>query len=151
MKSLKKADRTLLEMHTGMLLYGIVCQMAGVFFAGNRLKYSVSLWFGILFAAVASIHMAKTLDRALRSGQAAAKIITAGYIFRYLMVAAVLAIVGVTGTLDALVVFLGYMGLKITAYLQPLVHKLYNRLFHETDPEPWPLPDEEGQDPEEAS
>lgn len=40
---LKKADRTLLEMHTGMLLYGIVCQVAGSFFVENQGRYAASL------------------------------------------------------------------------------------------------------------
>ena len=38
--------------------------------------------------------------------------------------------------------FLGVMGLKAGAYLQPLTHKFYNWLFHETDPVPQPLIEE---------
>lgn len=143
MECLKRADRTLLEMHTGMLLYGIACQAAGSFFAEEQLRYSLSLWSGILFAVAASIHMARTLDRALADSASAAKRIVGGYVFRYLMIAAVLAAVAVTGVLDALILFLGYMGLKITAYMQPAVHKFYNMLFHETDPVPQALPEEE--------
>ncbi len=151
MKYLKRADRTLLEMHTGMLLYGIVCRIVGAFFADNQLRYASSLWFGILFAAVACIHMARTLDRALADSASASKIITGGYVFRYLMVIVILAVISVTDVMNTLVVFLGYMSLKITAYLQPLTHKFYNMLFHETDPVPQALPEEEPKEPEEAS
>ena len=76
MKYLKRADRTLLEMHTGMLLYGVVCQVVGAFLAKDQLRYASSLWFGILFAVTGSIHMARTLDRALTDSGFAAKIIT---------------------------------------------------------------------------
>lgn len=148
---LKRADRTLLEMHTGMLIYGIVCQAVGLFFAKDQLRYASSLWFGILFAVTGSIHMAKTLDRALTDSASASKIITRGYVFRYLMIIVVLAIISVTNMMDTLIVFLGYMSLKITAYLQPFIHKFYNMLFHETDPVPQALPDEETREPEEAS
>lgn len=151
MKYLKKADRTLLEMHTGMLAFGIVCQIVGAFFVKDQARYASSLWFGVLFAVIASIHMARTLDRALPNGEAAAKMITRGYIFRYLMIIVVLAVISVTNVMDTLIVFLGYMSLKITAYLQPFTHKLYNMLFHETDPVPQALPEEESREPEEAS
>lgn len=138
-------------MHTGMLLYGIVCQLVGAFFAEEQFRYASSLWFGVLFAVISSIHMARTLDKALPSGEAAAKIITRGYVFRYLVVIMVLAVVSVTNVMNTLIVFLGYMSLKITAYLQPFTHKFYNMLFHEADPVPTALPDEETREPEEAS
>lgn len=148
---LKKTDRTLLEMHTGMLLFGIVCQIVGAFIVENQARYAGSLWFGILFAAVGSIHMARTLDRALTDNGNAARIITRGYAFRYIMVVVILLIISVTEVLDTLVVFLGYMSLKVTAYIQPLTHRFYNMLFHETDPVPQALPDEEDEGAENVS
>ena len=51
-------------------------------------------------------------------------------------------VISVTETLNPLVFFLGYMSLKVTAYLQPITHKLCNRLFHETDPVAEPLAEE---------
>lgn len=140
---LKKADRTLLEMHTGMLLWGLVCQAAGFFFAGSQGRYAAGLWFGIVFAVVSSLHMAHTLDRALPQGRNASKTITMGYLIRYVMVAVVFAVVFLTDVLDPLVVFLGYMSLKVAAYLQPFTHKFYNKIFQETDPVPQDLPDGE--------
>ena len=35
------------------------------------------------------------------------------------------------------------MSLKVTAYIQPFTHKLCNMLFHETDPVPEALPEED--------
>lgn len=139
---LKKADRTLLEMHTGMLLWGLVCQTAGFFLAGEQGKYAAGLWFGIVFAVVSSLHMAHTLDRALPQGSSASKTITMGYLIRYVMVAAVFAVVFLTEALNPIVVFLGYMSLKVAAYLQPFTHKFYNKIFQETDPVPQELPEE---------
>lgn len=141
-KALKKADRTLLELHTGMVLWGLACQLAGFFLAKEQGQYAVGLWFGIAFAVVSSIHMARTLDRALPQGDHASRVITAGYLIRYLMVAAVFVVIFLTKVLNPLFVFLGYMGLKVAAYLQPFTHKFYNKMFHETDPVPQDLPDE---------
>lgn len=133
----------MLEMHTGMLLTGVVCQAAGAFITENQGRYAASLWFGILFAMAGCVHMGKTLDRALACGDSARRIITTGYTVRYLLAAVILGAVAATGILNPIVVFAGYMSLKIAAYLQPLTHSLYNRLFHETDPIPQAMPDEE--------
>lgn len=141
-ETLRKENRTLLEMHLGMLFFGVVCQVVGALAIGNRWNYAPSLWFGVAFAIVGSIHMSRTLDRALLAGDDAAGIVTRGYLFRYVIVAAVLIVISVTETMNPLVFFLGYMSLKVTAYLQPITHKLCNRLFHETDPVAEPLEEE---------
>ena len=139
---LKRMNRTLLEMQLGMLFFGLVCQLAGMFFVQEQGYYAISLWFGVAFAIAGSIQMCRTLDRALCCGKDASGIVTRGYLFRYAVVAAVLIVISLTEVLNPLVFFLGYMSLKVTAYLQPLTHKLCNRLFGDTDPVPEPLPEE---------
>ncbi len=140
---LKKSDRILLEMYTGILFVGIVCQLVGVFFVQNQARYASSLWFGILFSLIATTHMGRTLSRALIDSENASKIIVRGYTVRYVMIIFVMIVIGVTDVMNPLIVFMAYMSLKVTAYLQPITHKLYNKLFHETDPIPQPLPEEE--------
>lgn len=139
---IRKANRTLLEMHIGMLAFGIVCQFAGVFFVKEQGYYAAALWLGVAFAAGASIHMCRTLDRALYCGSDASGIVTRGYLFRYGMAAAALVVISMTKIMNPLVFFVGYMSLKVTAYIQPITHKLCNRIFGERDPEPEPLPEE---------
>lgn len=136
MENLKSKNRTLLEMHIGMFAFGLLCQIVGAFFVEDQWYYAKSLWFGILFAYVASMHMYRTLDRALWYGDAASKLVTRGYVFRYAAALVIFAIIGVTEVLSVLVVFLGYMSLKVTAYLRPITHKLCNKVLRETDPIP---------------
>lgn len=140
----RNRNRTLLEMQIGILFWGILCQMAGLIFARDKWFFTKSIWFGILFAFVACMHMYRTLDKALWFGEDASKLVTKGYVFRYVAALLIFGVIGYTGALDVLVVFLGYMSLKVTAYLQPLTHKLSNRIFHETDPEPEDLIEETG-------
>lgn len=128
-------------MHIGMVFFGLVCQAVGALIVSDQREYALSLWFGVAFAVAGSIHMCRTLDRALLCGSDASGIVTRGYLFRYFLVAAVLVVIAVTGVMEPLVFFLGYMSLKVTAYLQPITHKLCNKLFHEVDPEP--VPEEE--------
>ena len=135
----RKMNRTLLEMHLGMIFFGFVCQAVGLFVVNDQKEYALGLWFGVAFAVAGSIHMCRTLDRALLCGSDASGIVTRGYLFRYVLVAAVLVVISVTGVMNPLVFFLGYMSLKVTAYLQPITHKLCNMLFDETDPVAEPL------------
>lgn len=139
---LRKKNRTLLELQTGIVFIGIICQLVGAVIVERQGYYAKSLWFGILMALVASVHMYRTLDRGLDYGADASKIIFRGYLFRYAFLVFVLAVVMVTEVMNPLVLFMGYMSLKVAAFLQPFTHKLCNGFFHETDPVPAPLPEE---------
>ena len=75
-------------------------------------------------------------------GEAATKVIFRGYMIRYVLLVMIFGIIMVTNVINPLVVFLAYMGVKVTALLQPITHKLCNKIFHETDPIPEPLPEE---------
>ena len=141
-EKLKEKNRTMLEMYEGLLFWGIVCQLVGMLFVEKQFLYAVALWFGIVLASVSILHMYQTLDRALDLGEAATKIIFKGYVIRYVALILILAIIMVTGVFNPLIVFLAYMGMKVTALIQPITHKLFNKVFHETDPIPEPLPEE---------
>lgn len=159
--TLKKINRTLLEMELGILFWGIACQTVGAFFVKDGLYYAKSLWFGILFGAASLFHMYRSLDRALDLPEKDAnKRIFRAYLIRYVLFASILFIIMITEVMNPLIVFLAYMGMKVAAFLQPITHKLCNKLFHETDPVPQPLTEEEscggedevsgaGQDPRE--
>lgn len=142
-EALKKKNRTLLEMHLGILVLGIVCQVVGAFLVKNQLFYAISLWSGIALAMVSSFHMYRTLDRALDFDEkTASQIIFRGYLIRYVSLVLFLLIIIKTELMNPLIVFMGYMSLKVTALLQPITHKLCNRFFHETDPETEPVSEE---------
>lgn len=141
---LKKKNRTLLELQAGIVFIGIICQIVGSFIVKQQIYYAKSLWFGILMALAASAHMYRTLDRSLDFGQDASKMIFRGYLFRYVFLIVVLAIAMVTEVMNPLILFMGYMSLKVAAFLQPFTHKLCNKLFHETDPIPTALTEDEG-------
>lgn len=146
---LKKRNRTLLEMQTGLLFWGIVCQVIGAIIVKDQIYYAKSLWFGIVYAMISTLHMYRTLDRALDYGEKDAnKAIFAGYLVRYVLFVVILFIIMITEVMNPLVVFMAYMGLKVTAFVQPITHKLYNKMFHETDPIPEALPEEVSQEGE---
>lgn len=140
---LKEMNRALLELDLGILFCGVVCQLVGMWPAGHKGLYSVALWLGILMSLLGTWHMYGTLNRALDLGDGAARVMVTGSMLRYAVLAVILGIVMVTDVLNPLIVYLGYMTMKVAAYLQPFTHKICNMLFHETDPVPEPMPDEE--------
>ncbi len=142
-EALRKKNRTLLEMHLGILFLGIVCQAVGALLVKNQFFYAKSLWFGILLSMVSAAHMYRTLDRALDlEEKTAAKVIFKGYLIRYVLLVAFLLIIIYTKVMNPLIVFMAYMTLKVTALIWPITHKLCNRFFHEADPIPEPVSDE---------
>ncbi len=142
-EALKKRNRTLLEMYIGIFFLGILAQFVGAFFTKDLLVYTGSLWFGLVMAGISAFHMYRTLDRALDYDEkTATKLIFSGYMTRYVLLAIILLIVIKTNVLNPIIVFVAYMSLKGTAYLQPFTHKLCNRIFQETDPIPEAMPEE---------
>lgn len=130
-------------MQTGIVIWGIVCNVIGAFFVKDEVLYAKGIWFGIIFALASNYHMYRTLDRALDLNEKdASKAIFRGYLFRYILFAALLGVIMITNVMNPLVVFLAYMSLKMTAYMQPIIHKIYNKLFHETDPVAMPIDEE---------
>lgn len=140
---LKRIPRALLELWLGILFTGALVQCIGMWFAGNRGNYTIALWIGILMAMLMVFHMYRTLDRALDLGAGAQKAVTIANFIRYGCILIIFAMIMVTGVWNPLVTFLGVMSVKVAAYLQPFTHKLCNAIFHETDPIPESLPEEE--------
>lgn len=123
-------DKILLELSVGILFWGIICQAAGVWFVKDKAGYSIGLWMGVLLAVAAGIHMWWALDRSLDYGQdTAVKMITKHNIIRYLVIVAVMALIMVSGFANPLSAFLGLMGLKVAAYLQPFTHRICVKFY----------------------
>ena len=128
-------------MDLGILFLGIVAQIIGAFIVKEEVMYAKSLWFGILLSLASTYHMYRSLDRALdQPEKTAGKMIVRAYILRYVMLIFFLLVIMMTEVMNPLVFFFSYvMSLKVTALLQPITHKLCNKMFHETDPEPHAL------------
>ena len=45
----------------GIILYGIIIQITGVWFVEDRLSYSIGLWYGITIAIGMAINLAKVI------------------------------------------------------------------------------------------
>ncbi len=133
-KNAEKMDETLKELMTGTLLFVLVCLVAGVWFVNSPLKYIVGLLIGLILAEAAAWHMHWSICRNMelnvdREGAANAYAVKSSMI-RYGVILMVFLAVCLTDFAYPLAVFLGIMGLKAGAYLQPFTRKY---LFRKTE------------------
>lgn len=133
-KENRTKDRTLHELCAGIVLWGLICEIIGVWFVADKTGYSLGLATGTLLGVLAGIHMWWAIDRALDfSESAASKMIVKHSMIRYLVIVAALALVMVSGFANPLSAFLGLMGLKVSAYLQPFTHRVCSYFYKKKD------------------
>lgn len=125
---IRKLNEALPELIVGIIIWGIICQLGGVWFVQDKLGCSIGLWIGIITAIGMAIHMAWSLNTALDFDEkSATNIMTKNNLLRYGAVLVVEGVVILTGVINPLTAFLGIMGLKVAAYLTPITHKLFRR------------------------
>ena len=125
-----RMNRTLFELETGILIFGIFCQIP-ISFLKDRVSCSAGLWTGIAAAVFAAFHMWLTLDRGLSMGDKAAGYLSGQNMIRYFVIVAVIILTAVTGIGNPLTAFLGVMGLKVSAYMNFLTKKISRLLYGE--------------------
>lgn len=125
----KKIDATLFDLCLGIFLFGIVCQLVILLFA-RKADYCIGLWIGVFLGIAGSIHMWWVLSRSLDMvSKDATKTAGTQYLIRYFVLIAVLALLQISGFANPLFAFLGYMGMKVSAYMQPFTRKISSKVF----------------------
>lgn len=123
---LKEINSALPGLLFGIVVFGVLCQIAGFFLVEDRANFSIGLWIGVGTAIFMAFHMAislnMTVEKDVKGAQAAA---TRQNIIRYLVVVIVFAILMVTRIGNPLAAFAGVMGLKLSAYIQPVLAKMF--------------------------
>lgn len=123
----KKKDNTLLEMLVGIIIWGILSQVVlGIFF-GNYLYNAIGLWCGIVVAGGMAIHMKRSIEDAYDLQVDIGKQIRADSMKRMLVAAIVIGTVFYFEAGNPLTVLVGIFSLKISAYAQPYMHKIFSK------------------------
>lgn len=123
------SDQIVKDMITIMIIYGIVIQVICLFVPGDHIRMSTGLWIGIITASGMAVHLRNSLDEALDLGaEGAQKYMTRSYAKRYAAVILIFILSGYFHLANVVTLVIGVMGLKASAYLQPVYYKLREKL-----------------------
>ncbi len=124
-----KSNITLLEMWVGIVLFVIVCQVSIVWFVSDKSSFSIGLWLGGFVAILSTLHLSISLERALDFDEGGAKKhMVIQNLVRYFVLIVFLGLLMITDFANPLSAFLGIMGIKMGAYLQPFIHKVFSKM-----------------------
>lgn len=120
---LKRLNDVLPELILGILIYGVLVQIAGVWFVEDKLQCSIGLWIGVFLAMGMSVHMAVVIEDAVSLGGNQRKLVIMS-VLRYIVVVIVFAGIIRFQFANPIAAFIGLLGMKPAAYMQPFLHKL---------------------------
>ena len=125
----KRIDPTLFDLCLGIILYGILFQLVLLAFS-RKASYNLGLWIGVILAAAGAVHMWWSIDRGMgQAAKQAAKTIGTNNLVRYLVLVVVTFILIYTDFANPIFMFCGYMGMKVSAYLNPWLCKIRSKVL----------------------
>lgn len=122
-------ERVLKDIIMTMLIYGVILQIICLIIPGDHLRMASGLWIGVITGIAMAVHMKQSLDEALYLDEkGASKYMQKAHAKRYMLV--IILFIGVTyfNLVNILTLIAGVMGLKVAAYSQPIMHKLFQKL-----------------------
>lgn len=137
MKEKLQRNVIVIDLIIGTTLFGILAILIGMFIAERKFYYGLGVALGTLISIAMAVHMNYTIGQYIGCGE---KIAIAearkSSLLRYGCVVILLGILMVTNVADPIAAFIGVMGLKIAAYLQPFTHKVTKRFIPDLPPAP---------------
>ena len=128
-KMKKEKDSTLSEMIIGMLCWGIIVQSLLLVFFENVVYNAAGLWCGIVISIVMAFHMKRSIEDSLDyTGDYAQKKMQGDSVKRMTLAAVAIGVVFYLKIGNPLTVLAGIFALKISAYTQPLMHKMIQKI-----------------------
>ncbi|MCR5546889.1 MAG: hypothetical protein K6F30_10500 [Lachnospiraceae bacterium] len=125
-KEFKRLNEALPGLLFGILIYGGLVEIIGIWFVTDKIRYTSGLIIGIACALGMAIHLAVILDETVRTQNAAPRMIKAKSVLRYLAVVIVFFVMMWLNIGNLYSAFIGVLGLKVSAYAQPLLHKIFH-------------------------
>lgn len=126
----RRLNQALPGLLAGILIYGMIVQLTGVWFVEDKLRYSSGLWIGIITAMALAYNIARVIAETIDypdAQKASSKIVAKG-ILRYAVVVIVFVVTLYFDLGNLVTLFFGVMGLKISAYLQPTLQKVFRKI-----------------------
>ena len=127
---LRRINDALPGLVLGIVIYGIVVELVGVWFVEDKLRYSTGLLIGITVAIGLAINIAVVIRDAVEiyGADGARNRLIVKSVLRYLVVVVVFFVMMKFNLGNLGTAFIGVLGLKVSAYLQPFTHKVILKL-----------------------
>ena len=147
---LRRRNESLPGLVLGIVLYGLMVQLILIFLPIRRVPASIGLWYGVIIACGMAVNLASVIYDSVMLGDekaAKAKAIVKS-VLRYVLVCVLFFLLGLFNFGNLYTALIGVLGLKVSAYMQPLMARISRRLFGENFMYPMDHPEEEQEDPE---
>ena len=135
---LKRLNDALPGLVFGIVIYGVIIQFTGMWFVNDKVSYTIGLWYGIAIAIGIAINLAMVIyDSVDMAGQKNAnRKIIAKSVLRYVVVVILFMILGYFQFGNLYTAFIGVLGVKLSAYAQPRLYKVADKLSGRSDASP---------------
>lgn len=122
--NLKEARETLKELIVGIVLYGILLCIGSIILFQGQYSIACGIGLGAFGAIMIAVHIFWSLNRSLDLGEDGAVKRERVMVVLRMIIMGLIAAVGIifSQQFHILGIFVGLLGLKISAYLQPLLH-----------------------------
>ena len=127
---LRRINDALPGLVLGIVIYGIVVEVVGVWFVEDKLRYSTGLLIGISLAIGLAVNIAVVIRDAVEiyGADGARTRLIIKSVLRYLVVVIVFFVMMKFNLGNLFTAFIGVLALKVSAYLQPFAHKVILKL-----------------------
>lgn len=123
-KWMKRLNEALLGLVIGILLYGVLVELIGVWFVTDKIRYSTGLLIGIACAVGMAIHLAMIIEESVRIGEGHNRLLSIKSVMRYVVICVVLFLMMLFKLGNLYTALIGILGLKVSAYAQPLLNRM---------------------------
>ena len=124
---MRRLNQALPGLVFGILLYGVLIEVIGVWFVSDKLRYTTGLIIGVACAIGLAIHIAMIIEESVRIGEGHEKYLSFKSVMRYLVLCAVLILMTFFKLGNMFTALIGILGLKVSAYAQPLLYKILGK------------------------
>lgn len=127
MKSLinkiKRLNEALPQLLFTIIAYAVLVEIIGIWFFEDKIRYTTGLFIGIGCSIFMAVHIAMVISDAVREGKNNPRMLSLKSVMRYLIVCLVLFGTMYFNLGSLIPAVIGLFGLKVCAYLQPLVNR----------------------------
>ena len=124
-----KKNRIGMELIIGIILWAIVAQIVCVIVSKDYLYNAIGLWGGVAIASFMAIHIAYSIEDILDMGEEeGTKHSRSAVILRAVVAFIIMGVVIYFNLGNPMTLLVGALTLKMSAYIQPHMHKLFSRL-----------------------